>query len=475
MSGFDIPIGRRSVRLDPVVEIRLRQGFLMALTLPRAIAGDDDPDIDIRVEAPWGGGRLKAGQREFLRSITQTWLGLAFREDRGRACIEAARVCFVREGLTVLASPSGALAGADEVTLDTPELLDGLERLGHALASRLPPRDPAVEEWQTRAPRSPSEMLAFEARSMGREPAEVRALGIEPARHVDELIYPDDIRAVARKVDAEVPAASVRLALQEIRAVPCHDTPELDRLSALASRELPGSKEDSDHAEGQAYARWLRKALDIGEDRRADIAGVLNQLGVEVRFVGLHGDGLDAVAAWGAYGPVVVVNRDGVHANSAAGTRATLAHELCHLLLDRELKLPVADVQGRSVRSSHGRLERRANAFAAEFLLPSLAAAKALRRSADLQACVGLLKRKYGVSSTVVLHQLDNYPIGPGAPTDGQRKAIGSALAKLTGDPRFKRQAGRTGATRPRPRRPDSPGRHGHPPRTKGIARPGGR
>ena len=121
--------------------------------------------------------------------------------------------------------------------------------------------------------------------------------------------------------------------------------------------------------------------MGIVEDQKVDVESVLERLGVEVRTVGLHCEGLDAVAAWGSHGPVVVVNPDGMHAKSAAGRRATLAHELCHLLLDRERRLPVADVQGRSVRPSHARLERRANAFAAEFLLPPLSAAAVLRRS----------------------------------------------------------------------------------------------
>jgi Zn-dependent peptidase ImmA (M78 family) len=54
-------------------------------------------------------------------------------------------------------------------------------------------------------------------------------------------------------------------------------------------------------------------------------------------------DRIDAVACWGPrHGPAVLLNREGRHAHTERGARATLAHEICHLLIDRQGSLPLA-------------------------------------------------------------------------------------------------------------------------------------
>ena len=60
--------------------------------------------------------------------------------------------------------------------------------------------------------------------------------------------------------------------------------------------------------------------------------------------------------------------------------RATFAHEIAHLLLDRTTALPLAEVLGgRPV----GNTEERARAFAAQLLLPKEEAGQALANAAD--------------------------------------------------------------------------------------------
>ena len=87
----------------------------------------------------------------------------------------------------------------------------------------------------------------------------------------------------------------------------------------------------------------------------------------------------------------------------SGGARFTLAHELCHLLLDTKGSLPVAEVLGGSVPNAP---EERANAFAAEFLLPESAAGLAYTTSANVQDALNSLTYKYGVTKTLAAWQI---------------------------------------------------------------------
>ena len=74
-----------------------------------------------------------------------------------------------------------------------------------------------------------------------------------------------------------------------------------------------------------------------------------------------------------------------------------MAHELGHLLMDRGGLLPVAEVKGGAVSEE---AEARANAFAAELLLPQKEAAAWMARAEKRGAKAALAKlcRHYGVS-----------------------------------------------------------------------------
>jgi len=88
--------------------------------------------------------------------------------------------------------------------------------------------------------------------------------------------------------------------------------------------------------------------------------------------------------------------------------RATLAHEIGHLLLDRTGALPVAEVMGGRM-SSH--VEMRARAFAAELLVPERVAGQAIsgvQNQKDLKGVVLRLVEFYGASREIVAWQAYN-------------------------------------------------------------------
>ncbi len=119
---------------------------------------------------------------------------------------------------------------------------------------------------------------------------------------------------------------------------------------------------------------------------------------------------VDAIGCWGpSHGPAVLLNSDRRHALSVGRKRATLAHEICHLLLDRLASLPLIEVLGgRTARH----VEQRANAFAAELLLPRhLAGELFLGFGDDHERAAKSLRARFGVSSALLGWQLRNASI----------------------------------------------------------------
>jgi Zn-dependent peptidase ImmA (M78 family) len=119
---------------------------------------------------------------------------------------------------------------------------------------------------------------------------------------------------------------------------------------------------------------------------------------------------IDAVAVWGPRrGPSVLVNDEGAHNQSAGGRNATLAHEIDHLLIDRDGGLPLAEVVGGHVPV---RLEQRARAFAAELLVPRrIAGAWFAETSRRPHAILQALVDRFGASQEVVAWQARNSDI----------------------------------------------------------------
>jgi len=130
---------------------------------------------------------------------------------------------------------------------------------------------------------------------------------------------------------------------------------------------------------------------------------------VQIHTLKLSTDAVDAVASWGPkHGPVVILNIVGPHNKSRRGLRATYAHEIAHLLLDRTTALPLAEVMGgRAV----GTTEERARAFAAQLLLPKEEAGRALANTTDPTYTVRSLQSRYGVSQEIVAWQARNSEI----------------------------------------------------------------
>jgi Zn-dependent peptidase ImmA (M78 family) len=158
------------------------------------------------------------------------------------------------------------------------------------------------------------------------------------------------------------------------------------------------------YEQGYSLAAEARRAFRLGDEERVEPKDILQELGVSVREVSLTYS-VDAVGCWGPqHGPAVILNTRGKHASTPHGRRATLAHELCHLLVDRDNALPLAEVLGG--RFTQRRAEQRANAFAAELLLPRWVARETYKQRPALDPTIDELCSRFGVGVTLTANQL---------------------------------------------------------------------
>lgn len=213
----------------------------------------------------------------------------------------------------------------------------------------------------------------------------------------------NELQMAARMSRDKLDTAAQWSLLQQIHAIPNVPTERLDQLSQLAPQP-DGSK--APYEQGYELANWLRAHMGIGPDQTADPRAILTGLGISPQTTTIPG-AIDAVAVWGAnHGPAILLNLySASRASTPNGLRTTLAHEICHLLIDRNGALPVAEILGGQVAR---KAEQRANAFAAELLLPRSSAASVVQSSATLADALGQIQNQFQVSREVVSHQIAN-------------------------------------------------------------------
>jgi len=214
-----------------------------------------------------------------------------------------------------------------------------------------------------------------------------------------------EILAAARMSRGILPTPTQRVLLQRIREIPKAETPALDKLSDLLEAQF--KEIGKPHEQGYWIAEWLRRRVNHDPSKRFDPEALLAEWRVDVLKEALGSPLIDALAVWGGYhGPAIVLNKTEpakpCHPN---GERSTLAHEICHLLIDRKRALPVGEVLGGTVAEY---AEKRARAFAAELLMPRSVAARHFISATSLNDAVSSLNSKFEVSEELVGWQLLN-------------------------------------------------------------------
>jgi Zn-dependent peptidase ImmA (M78 family) len=151
---------------------------------------------------------------------------------------------------------------------------------------------------------------------------------------------------------------------------------ELERLS----RSLP--PEEGSHIWEQGYdlAESLHEDLNLAGDW-IDVRAVVKRLGIQSFWRELDDTGIRGCSLIGPHHKsTIVLNKSWRYAKSPVGARFTFAHELCHILYDRSHAKKLAIASGPWAPRA---IEKRANAFAAMFLMPSYLIERAIADSPD--------------------------------------------------------------------------------------------
>lgn len=162
--------------------------------------------------------------------------------------------------------------------------------------------------------------------------------------------------------------------------------------------------------DGLDLANQLRDDLGLSAERPPDVRVVLDRLGIDLVRRDLDDSAIRGVAlASDDHRPTILVNGASVFGDSNEAERFTIAHELCHFLVDR-------GIEGRRLAVASGpwaprEVEQRANAFAAYFLMPPQGLwLETLRMDTSARTMAGAehLATFFGVSVHAMIEHLPN-------------------------------------------------------------------
>ena len=185
----------------------------------------------------------------------------------------------------------------------------------------------------------------------------------------DAFVEQDALAALFRTEAQLAEQAELRPALQNCLALGREMTNlerllEIDRAqlrAAVYERPAPKSRWDAIQ-QGQRIATEERQRLGLGASPIGDLIELFESQGVRTGLVTLPKN-ISGLTLWDdKIGIFVVINSD----HSALRRRFSLAHEYAHVLIDRERSGAISRAENRAEL-----LEVRANAFAAEFMMPA--------------------------------------------------------------------------------------------------------
>lgn len=153
----------------------------------------------------------------------------------------------------------------------------------------------------------------------------------------------------------------------------------------LPTVDIPDFGENAN--EPRIAALMLRRVWDLGNDPIDNVVELLESKGVHIFSLAEDAVDVDAFCFWNEKRPFVILNQ----MKSGARGRFDACHELAHLVLHRQRDLQKEDV------------ERDADVFASEFLVPQVALRAQLPSQVSL-ATILRLKREWNVSAMAMLH-----------------------------------------------------------------------
>ncbi|BBU63213.1 hypothetical protein MSC49_31480 [Methylosinus sp. C49] len=292
-----------------------------------------------------------------------------------------------------------------------------ISRLGDEIAGHLASRpgrwSNLIDNWCRRDIGEPTALLAWVTSLDQATATKLVDDGILSApRSVADAANDNDELRIAARMASALPPEQIHQILTLIGAFGKTPAPELDRLGELVGNHIAENFSNRRaHEQGEAAARFVREHLGVSSQAAIDVSALLPDLGVSLEPRKVDPSTLDALAVWGdRFGPAVLLNENSWRGVGRAAN-VTLAHELCHLLLDRGHALGAVDVLNSRMPLD---IERRAKSFAGELLLPSAAAAEIWRLAKspvsrrELDAVVSTLENQFEVTRSVAAWKLDH-------------------------------------------------------------------
>jgi Zn-dependent peptidase ImmA (M78 family) len=261
--------------------------------------------------------------------------------------------------------------------------------------------------------------------SLGLDLAESEALVADgsltaPRNFADAANDNDELRIAARMAGS-LPLEQIRQVIAAARQFERTEAPRLVELGEVCRAEIAAQRKDGrPFVQGEAAARCVRDWLTVGPDEALDIQEAMASLGVRVVAEAIEPETLDGLAVWGSrHGPGVFLNLASVRATQAEpeewgqdpAVRVTVAHELCHLVLDGSHSVSAVDVLKSRMPVA---VEQRAKSFAGEVLLPSRTAGRwwhdagAPTGREGLREVLVALERQFGVPRAVSTWKLQH-------------------------------------------------------------------
>lgn len=302
------------------------------------------------------------------------------------------------------------------------QVVEALTRLGDDIAQRL--RDantkPAlVEAWYARANASSTRMIELKA-GLSKEKAVqlIEAGFLEAPKCLDEAANDNDEIVIAARMAGELPLEEIKRIIKLAKGFKAQPSKLLERLSINTRARISELPHAQPFEQGEVAARLVRSSRGLDIDDLLDVRVLVSSLGIAIEEHRVSLTGLMGLAISGPrHGPGVLLNTRSHHllharaASREAMLRYTLAHELCHLLLDGEHSLAAVDVLSGRMDPA---VESRAQSFAGELLMPTRLADAIWQRHgrptthAALDVLINEAVARYAVTRSVAAWKLEH-------------------------------------------------------------------
>ncbi|MEO5333200.1 MAG: ImmA/IrrE family metallo-endopeptidase [Magnetococcus sp. YQC-5] len=304
------------------------------------------------------------------------------------------------------------VADNHDVRLPHKETMNRLEELGNAIAHSIDPDSERgkriLDQWHHRGHSLPDEQILSITTGMSVERIKSIAAN-DDIFGSPSLEIPSTIQIAARMTGALLFDEELQAILKSVANMKMWPVDRsLTQLQKLAEQYIISNTTQKMYKQGYLLARWLRTHLKMTEEQLVKPEKLLSDWNVAIVNTQVSRD-VDAIARWDDKRAGILVNTQGLRATNPWGRRASLAHEIAHLLLDTRHALPSLEILG-------GRMpiyaEQRANAFAAELLLPRSQVEPFISHGItqkNFKDVVQKLADQFAVGHILAARQLQNY------------------------------------------------------------------